>query len=141
MTNELNTLTPREIDTKLADLDRDYLALEHSWNSRLSTLRYIDGQRPVYVGRRQYTLSAQETVERIKERLAAGTISSHEVAKAEGSLASLASLNDDMVANRAECEPFNAEYDRRPWARFFAVQGGHLHSGAWCAGGSLRPTP
>src|SRR4029077_18387913 len=42
--------------------------------------------------------------------------------------------------NRAEAATLDAEYDSRPWTRYIAVMGGHIHSGYWCAGGTIRRT-
>lgn len=137
----LTTATPLEIDTALAALDNAWHALDQREANTLGSLRASNGERAKGHGARRYfTNTPAETVEVLTARLAAGTIVAYDVVNVRKNLAKLDELAAAKAANRAEAAPLHAEYDRRPWARFFLVDGGHIHSGLWCAGGSIRPT-
>lgn len=139
-TKNLSAQTPREIDEQLAALDRAYGLLEHAHTGALSFLHSLDDQRMRYVGNtktREWPKSDQETVDSLQAKLAADRMA-HETARVREYFAKIEKLQGEMDANRAACAPFNAEYDARPWQRFFQVEGGHIHSGIWCAGGSIR---
>jgi hypothetical protein len=49
----------------------------------------------------------------------------------------LADQEAQIAAVRAAAEPFEAEFRRRPWNRYFIVPDGHVHR-SWCS--TLRPT-
>lgn len=140
-TRNLRTATPREIDTELARLDGEYRTLEHSLNASLSFLHTLDGQRMAYVTRtvREWPKTDQETIESLKAKLAADRMA-HETARTREYLGYITDGEDALRANRALCAPYDAEYDARPWQRFFQVEAGHIHSGRWCKGGSIRET-
>lgn len=136
---DLTAATPLEIDTKLAELDGEYNKILGRRESVLNALRSIDGQRAGYVGRKRvFTASAEETLNSVAAKLAAGTLPAWEVADAERYIDQLVAIANAAEANRAETVPFDAEYDRRPWQRYFQVLGGKIHSGMWCQGGSIR---
>jgi hypothetical protein len=49
--------------------------------------------------------------------------------------AKIAALHDDIAALRVECEPYDAEYDSRPWTRAWIVTSsdGHVHNTMDCS--------
>lgn len=138
---ELGTATPVEIDTQLAMLDTEYGKLESQRVQRVDTLHRLDEQRRVTHGRsRAWPISEAETVTSVRRKFNTGALHPRDVDRAREALADLEAVNVAMDENREKCVPLDAEYERRPWQRFFQVHGGHIHSGRWCRGGSIRPT-
>src|SRR5688572_7153069 len=137
----ITTATPAEIDTELARLHSICATLNTSRASIASTAHRINGERATYKGRtRVFTTPLDETLTELALKLADDAIASHEVAKATECIERIAQLDKDLAATGAEIAALDAEYSRRPWSRFIAVQDGHLHSGTRCAGGTIRVT-
>jgi hypothetical protein len=131
-----------EVDTKLADLYGHLGATNARLDSnKLSLARYA-GIRPVYVTktRREVKESASELAATVAGMLADGKIPRWEEERARETLADRERLLGEHAAIRAEMEPLNAEYDAKPWSRFFLVQnqGGHIHSSMACS--TCHPT-
>lgn len=138
--SNLTKRTPVEIDTELANLDGEYNKLMGQRSARISFLHSLDGQRAVYRtrNRKEWPVSDEETIASVRAKLAKNTLMHHDKEQAEIALARLGEAEAQAEANRDACKPFDAEYARRPWQRFFQVDGGHIHSDMWCKGGSIR---
>lgn len=107
----LQTQTPKEIDTVLADL---YWKLAAADNARLGHLSAAKEYRRYGAGYERAALRQTEAA---------------------------AALQPTIDALNAEIDPYEAEYSRRGgWTRFFMVMntGGHLHRSRYCS--TCRPT-
>jgi len=134
--------TPREIDEQLATLDGAYLAMSDKRKAKIEFAHSLNGERARYVGRRrkEWPTTTDEVLEQLALKLADEKIPAYDVAKVTELIETVDGLAREMRANREACEPLDAEYDRRHWARFFQVEDGHIHSGMRCQGGSIRVT-
>lgn len=131
------TATPAEIDTKLAEL---YGARGQAYDYVDNALKSIHtkvGDRP---GRHGYGYSHEQARTLAQEALDNGTLRSFDHDVLTRAFATLAEQEAIIAALDTEIAPLDAEYDRRPWSRFIAVPGGHLHSGRRCVGGTIRVT-
>jgi hypothetical protein len=135
--------TPVDIDYRNADLDAAMFKLTATIASTLDVAHDMVGDRgrPVGRSRREYKLSHDAAEAALRVMVAEGRLAmsygagapKRYLEKLEQSRAALAEVNDERAA-------LDAEYDRRPWKRYILVAGGHLHSGYWCLGGTIRPT-
>lgn len=135
--------TPVKIDTRAAELDARYGRLVALRTVTADRLQRFAGQRPLSStrsGHKTWALDTADAVARVRRALAVNAIASWDIPIAVEALAQLAALDAELTANRAEAAAIDVEYDRRPWSRFVGVSGGHIHSGIWCAGGSIQPT-
>lgn len=136
----LTTATPREIDTELARLDGEYAKLGGQREGKIERARLLNDERPRYVGRKrkEWPTTVEEMLNELALKIAGEQLAPYDMPNAVKVIEEIDALDKAIAANRAACEPLEAEYSRRPWARFFLVQGGHIHSGMWCQGGSIR---
>lgn len=113
---DLTTATPVEIDTILADL------YGKQWEADSQVLYWLKAAREVEAGiakhlsgkyGNQYFGWKQETADGYRT-------------KADGYQAKVDDLAMEML-------PYEAEFARRPWTRFYVVQGGHIHSSMDCS--------
>lgn len=134
---DLTTATPRAIDTRAAQLDGEFLKLNALVAKHLDTIhrsaekpRQFKSRKPVW------TLTDAEAVTAAQAKVAEG-VKPWDLDPTRA-LAGLEQAERELAGNRAEAEAIEAEYARRPWTRFVSVAGGHVHSGIWCAGGTIR---
>lgn len=134
--------TPREIDEQLATLDGAYIEMSRKRDGKIEYAHSLNGERARYVGRRrkEWPTTTDEVLEQLALKLADEKIAAYDVPRVTELIETVDALAREMRENRKACEPLDAEYDRRPWARFFQVEGGHIHSGMRCQGGSIRVT-
>jgi hypothetical protein len=138
----LTAQTPREIDEQLAALDGAYLKLDAARDAKIERAHHLNGERKRYTRARrgEWPTTTTEVLEALALKLADEKIPAYDVKSVTEAIEAIDVLGKEMDANRKACEPFDAEYTRRPWARFFQVQDGHIHSGTRCQGGSIRNT-
>lgn len=137
---DLTAATPREIDTELARLDGEFAKLGGQREGKIERARYLNGERPRYVGRKrkEWPTTVEEMLNELALKIAGEQLAAYDMPQATEVIEAIDALDKAIAANRAAYEPLEAEYRRRPWARFFLVKGGHIHSGMWCQGGSIR---
>jgi hypothetical protein len=135
MITDLSRATPREIDAELARLDREAQHVNQQIATHQETLHHILGERATRHGRshKAWPTTTEQVVELIRARgdqVVPGYVSGD-------TFADYLARYEDVLAARdaidAQAEPLNAEYARRPWSRFFWVQGGHAHSSMNCS--------
>lgn len=123
---DITTATPTEIDTELADLyRRDGVARAALDRSRRDLYRAL-GNR-VTGSRASFTLTAED-VAGLRAR-----VESDPMFRYGSVLESFDKATAALAEIAAEEAPLHAEYARRPWSRFFLVQGGHIHSSMHCS--------
>lgn len=115
-TQDLSTLSPVEIDTALAEI---YTRLYANWDANALNEAHIDdmtnGLQKYLDGDRSYSSYTQEALDRL--------------------LLKRDHLRMESRRILAESHPYQAEYNRRPWTRFYLVRnnGGHIHSSMYCS--------
>lgn len=134
---DLATRTPVEIDTVLAKLDSEIYQLGAHEDSLVDLLHKLAGHRKDDYG-----------LWRDDEQVMHGqdVIDSAQAGRLLADPARVGEIVDQLIKNgenlAVATEQFNridAEYQTRPWSRYVTVPGGHVHSGIWCAGGTIRP--
>ena len=113
---DLATATPVEIDTALAEIYARYYAEQDNSARLLDWVRDMqEGLRKFREGDRSYSSFTEEKLVDLESKYEA----SQEAA--------LRILQETL--------PYEAEYRRRPWSRFFLVSnsGGHIHSSMHCS--------
>lgn len=135
----MNTATPREIDTKLAEL---YGNRAQAWNAVDNALATIHAKVGDRRGRHGFRLSHEQARTDAEQAIQNGTMSPFNRDVVTRALATITEQNATIDALNAEIAPLDAEYAARRWTRFIVVvaNGGHIHSGVHCAGGSIRVT-
>lgn len=136
----LATQTPREIDEQLAALDGAYFKLGSERAGKIERTHHLLDERPRYISRnrKEWPTSADEALNALALKIAGEQLAAYDMPRAKELIEAVDTLDTAIAANRAAYEVLEAEYARRPWTRFFLVQGGHIHSGMWCQGGSIR---
>jgi hypothetical protein len=111
MTTDLTTATPVEIDTELAriwgEIDKVHVTITHIKRDLTRKIAYgAKLGQPTYTG---------ENREYLENKLTEAKVT--------------------LDALRAEVEPYEIEYSRRPWNRYFLVKNtnGHVHRGMNCS--------
>lgn len=116
---DIATASPAEIDTALAEI---YGRLYRTEDQIAQTLKYVEdyeqGIAKEAEGNRQYTGWTQnysDKVLRMRDQIA--------------------DLQSQRLSILGETAPYEVEYSRRPWSRFFLVtnNGGHIHSSMNCS--------
>lgn len=134
---DLTTKTPTEIDIVLMGLDGESQQLRFYLDGLANRLHELDGHRQDRYGvwhSGERVVSDQQVIDWAQAgRLLADPT---EVAK---TLDRMAAANEHLASVNEQFGRLNAEYERRPWRRYITVPGGHVHSGIWCAGGSIGP--
>ena len=132
----LTTASPREIDEQLAALYRRASQAEQLIAAAVIGLHHALGERALYRtrNRREWPTTTEQAVAAVRElgdtrvpRMAGGYTYADQLAKYTRAV-------DALAAARAEADPLDTEYARRPWPRFFVVQAhnGHVHSSMHC---------
>lgn len=134
---ELASKTPVEIDTMLMKLDGEIQRLADGLDSLAKRLHRLDGHKQDRYGRwcsGERVVTDQEVIDWAQ----AGRLLA-DPADVKPVLGTLTAVNERLSAVTEQFERINAEYERRPWRRYVGVPGGHIHSGIWCAGGTIKP--
>jgi hypothetical protein len=143
MTEALDTLTPREIDTRLADLHTASQKAAQDFLQALARVHWAAGDRQQYHGRRQvWTMTPDEAEAGAKQVAADDSVRVWTRREAEEALDALQAAREEQERIREQCRPLNEEWDRRKWSRFFLVtsSNGHIHSSMDCSTCNLRTT-
>ncbi len=132
---DLSTATPLEIDTRLAELYGDLADANRDRDAAKARAHAAAGDkgRRIRGGGVLYTLTAAEAIARCRAIIADGYQPKpwdpdspvKAVDKYDNAVARI-------IAAKEAMKPFDAEYERRPWPRFFYVPGGHIHSTLYC---------
>jgi len=111
---DLTTLTPAEIDTFLA---ANYDEAWRFTNYLLSAEKYLDADRARYSRRGEDPHAFDATI------------------NGRNALETIAKYKERLAELRAEARPYDAEYRRRGWHRYFLVKNsnGHVHRGMDCS--------
>ncbi|KJL49575.1 hypothetical protein RS84_00049 [Microbacterium hydrocarbonoxydans] len=123
------TATPTEIDTLLSELyQREGIARAALERSRRDIYRAL-GNRVPSSARLRIPLTDADLAAfraRVEDDQVFGYNHRRLLESFDKATAALAGI-------AAEEAPLHAEYARRPWSRFFLVQGGHIHSSMHCS--------
>lgn len=136
---DLATATPAEIDGRLADLYATGAKAQQTIDAALETLHDAVGDRRPS-RRTRYKLTHEQAVATAHDWIDNSKGVHHERERMQRAIDRLAAAEQQLVETNAQTQVLDAEYDRRPWSRFIAVEGGHLHSGRVCEGGTIRVT-
>jgi hypothetical protein len=134
LTDRLSTAPPVEIDMALQALDARSAQATQALLCAVADVHYSLGERRT---RRGWPTSDGQAVAALREHAINDTRPAH-LALADPAgrvLDRLSSCGQALAAIEEEAAPLNAEYARRPWSRFFVVQGsgGHVHSSMRCS--------
>jgi hypothetical protein len=113
---DLSTATPVEIDTALAEIYGRLYAQQDKTAQLLGWIRDMkDGLAKQRAGDRRYSSYNPKRLGDLEEKYA--------------------DSQDEALRILAETYPYESEYRRRPWTRFFLVNnnGGHIHSSMDCS--------
>jgi hypothetical protein len=113
---DLTTATPVEIDTALAEIYGRLYAQQDKTAQLLGWIRDMkDGLAKQRAGDRRYSSYNPKRLGDLEEKYA--------------------DSQDEALRILAETYPYESEYRRRPWTRFFLVNnnGGHIHSSMDCS--------
>jgi len=135
----LATATPVEIDTRLADLYGQEARAARAVVGEVTALHYALDERPRWVNanRKTWPTTDEQAIALARAKAEGGVNMSamysgrpftDPVARYDAAVAELARI-------RADATPLHAEYDRRPWSRFFTVKqrNGHIHDSMRCS--------
>jgi hypothetical protein len=133
--SDLTNATPAEIDSQLAELDREALALEKRVEAAVLSLRSALGQKARTWGRGASKVTEWPTSEAdaIAEMRAKGTEYIGMGRTADSVVKRYDEAAAALAANLDQQAPLEAEWARRPWTRFYVVQGGHIHKSRYCS--------
>lgn len=138
---DLTTATPVEIDTKLAQLHSELGRLDQQLQRVAKTAHALNGEETVRYGRKYiYDRNIEETLNELALKLADDAFDFYTKENAVDCIETHGKLSKEFDATQAEIQLIDIEYNGRPWSRFIAVEGGHLHSSRFCAGGTIRVT-
>lgn len=134
------TMTPREVDEQLAALYMARLTNNHQRDLAINAIHSAVGSREYIRGdwhsKSRYVnrMTDEAAIGEQRRRLAAGEIEPWNVEYAQTRLANLDACDREDTRITAEQQPLDAEYNRRPWSRFFLVTSsdGHIHSSMFC---------
>lgn len=135
---DLATMSPSEIDTQLADLYRAASVAGQDIKVAYERLHQTLGERRVrtYGKLGGWPTTDERALALAKDRAAAGERPAVMWAGGYGyadMIAKVEQAEAKMAEIQAAAEPFNAEFQRRPWSRFFTVPAGHIHSSMNCS--------
>jgi hypothetical protein len=130
--------TPFEIDSELAGL---YLATQEAvrrQTSILNELHRMVGDRGEHIGRggrKVFRLTDAEVFGKVQAREFGERLMPFEQTSLNNDLARYNELGTAIEKAAKRTAELDAEYDRRPWSRFFLVTSsdGHIHSSMFCS--------
>lgn len=131
----LTTATPVEIDTALAALYDRSAAAEDRLAQAVDAAHHAVGDRRHWIGRQQvWNMLGAEAIDQARELAdPAETYSQATGYRAHRAITAYDAAVDEMAAVEVEVAPYAAEYQRRPWLRFFSVHKGHIHNSMDCS--------
>lgn len=137
---DIATASPREIDTRLAALASEHATLSAGLAAAIDRVHSLLGERARYVGRnrKDWPTTTPQALEALDHKLADqdGFASAPwDRRPAEDVHRRIQELRAAAREIDAEADTLGAEFDRRPWSRFFWVQNnnGHVHSSRSCS--------
>jgi hypothetical protein len=131
----IGTATPLEIDTRIAELCGDRDAAARDRDAAIGAAHGAAGDKGERLrgGRMRYTLTDREALDRCRAIVADGyEPQPWDRYRPDRAITKYDDATARIDAAYAAMRPFDAEYDRRPWPRFFYVPGGHIHSSLDC---------
>lgn len=138
MLTNLATATPRDVDTQLMALAMRELDQQRQLGIATEEIHRGAGDRQSGYGRcRDWGMTHEDALTRaqfVAEKDPARTVYP-ESARIKSARRGLQRLRDAQAALKAlaeEAAPLHAEYRKRPWARYWNVAGGHVHSDDQC---------
>lgn len=138
---DLTTATPLEIDTKLAQLHDELSDTDRRLAVVTKAAHSLNGEKPVRHGRKYlYERNVEETLNELALRLADGQFDFYTKECVADCINRHGELSRQYDAAQAQIQAIDIEYNGRPWSRFIAVEGGHIHSSRFCEGGTIRVT-
>lgn len=135
-----------EVDTKLAELWAERQKLHAQFDMYSTQAKSQAGAKSHYVTktRREWSMTLQEAEAVLAQDIAASDPDDEygyalvrggtNIDQIKRTVEKLAETREAIAANEKACEPLNAEYETKPWSRFFLVnnRGGHIHSTMAC---------
>lgn len=132
--------TPVEIDTVAMELDREAYGHYGRLDTLIDYLRRLDGQKLDKDSGVWRTVGGQVADDATVVGWALlGRITGGDQTDILDIITKIVNLRGKLVAIGEQAARIDAEYNRRPWTRYVAVAGGHVHSGMWCVGGTIGP--
>ena len=117
-------------DTRLAELDGEYAALDAQRARRIGSVRSILGHKSRRVSRTEveWPTTEDEAVAELMVKLNNGEVVAYEQDRARDTLVALDELAAQIAANRLEAGRLDEVWaDNGYWSRFYTVKGGHIH--------------
>lgn len=140
-TMNLATATPVEIDTELARLHGELGTLDQRLTMVAKAAHSLNSEKPVRHGRKYvYDRNIDETLNELALKLADDQFPSWDKGNVTDCINEYGDLSRKFDATQAQIQAIDVEYNGRPWSRFIAVEGGHIHSSRFCEGGTIRVT-
>lgn len=138
MTMTLTEMSPREIDTLLAEAYGKKATAQRKVAMAFESVHYAIKDKSHYVSRNRKVWATTDAVaERtLRERIASGEVEPWNVRSHESVLATLDEHRAAVAEAVSEMETYEEEFSRRGgWSRFFLVQAsnGHIHSSMACS--------
>lgn len=130
---DLQTATPAEVDTAIAELDAQAWQQQDIIRVAYETLHNAANDR--------WTKSDSDVLELVKANLAdegkADFFRYGQAAKATQALVKLDAASAEHIRLQGEIDRHEMEFARRPWTRFHQLRsttGGRIHGTRWCQG-------
>lgn len=140
---DLSTRTPRQIDTDLAELSTARAEIRRRRKAHITTAHRIVGDTttgPYGTGR--WVMTEDQVLADLARRAQEGHVS-----RTNGSApqvqGQITEADEEIAALEEQMAPLVAEFESRPWSRFFLAsqKGGHIHSSTWCSTCNHRGRP
>lgn len=133
------TATPREIDTKLAELFTTAQTAQAGIDAAADSLYRLAGDRGRYVSRSRKVYSITlEAAEAATRQVATG--GGYDAERAARLIAGIDAARAEIAAADEAAAPLEAEFAARRWSRFFLVtsSNGHIHRSMDCSTCNIR---
>lgn len=129
--------TPRQVDEQLGALYREAGTLDAARASAVDYCHSLNGERATWVSRsrKKWPSTGAETVSTLREKVAAGTMTSWDQQSAVRTLEKIDGIDARLEELRAQNAELEDEFrGRGGWSRFFLVTSsdGHIHSTMGC---------
>lgn len=126
-----------EVDRQLAEIwTRENAAYAKLASAKLS-IAYKLGIRPHYVTktRREVSETIDQLLEMAAAKLANASATGWDADETQRAVDRWHAIKAEIAAARAEAQPLEAEFNAKPWSRFFLVTNanGHIHSSMSCS--------
>lgn len=137
---DLMTASPREVDEYAAELCEELGKAEYALCAALDRAHYLLGERPTRSGSGKITGWPTGDDDIIPRLRAINIISRDQRTRVVKVSSTLSMLDNQIDILRSKLETVRVTFVQRGgWSRFFTVDGGHIHSGETCKGGTIRP--